>query len=575
MQPDLGATRGDVSIAARAADRCRAVGRPRASAARCSTLASTSPRSRSRRCRERRRRHELRPDRRAGAGRRQDRRVLGERHGGGGGAALRRRHRRARHPPRRRARTAASTTPSRRWRRRRHSSPPIPGARRRSSARCAARSALLAEDPDACDGGRRAGLPAGAGGADRRALCAARPPVLRAPRSPSARSTGMKPLRARAWTARRRPDLRADRRHRHRQELTRDAGQQAARRVLRASTSTAVGRRRPAIRTESSRRSSPARSTRRQSGHADAAAAIRPGRLHHRAVRPRVLGGGLPRLRRPHRRQRRRRERRRIVLRRTPTRAGPRARSTAHSSPRAAVCCWRSTTSIPCEAGARATRRRSRERTHHVGAARRGVSGTHRRRERRGPADLRLRRRDRRPAAARAMDGLRQAGAEPSPYAGIPISVKDVFDVRGQVTRAGSRVLAGVPRRGTRPRSRVCDAPVWFSSAGRHDGVRVQRARDQPARRNARQPVGARAAADSRRIVVGGGGLGRRRDGARRGRHRHRRLVPNPRGALRPRRVQAHAGPRSRRRRGAALTDARHRRRPRPAASAAARCSTR
>ena len=44
-------------------------------------------------------------------------------------------------------------------------------------------------------------------------------------------------------------------------------------------------------------------------------------------------------------------------------------------------------------------------------------------------------------AAADAMDMLRRAGAEPSRFAGIPISVKDLFDIRGQVTRAGSRVL--------------------------------------------------------------------------------------------------------------------------------------
>ena len=48
-------------------------------------------------------------------------------------------------------------------------------------------------------------------------------------------------------------------------------------------------------------------------------------------------------------------------------------------------------------------------------------------------------------AAAEAMDALRQAGQHPSPYAGIPISVKDLFDVQGQVTRAGSKVLAGAP----------------------------------------------------------------------------------------------------------------------------------
>jgi aspartyl-tRNA(Asn)/glutamyl-tRNA(Gln) amidotransferase subunit A len=43
--------------------------------------------------------------------------------------------------------------------------------------------------------------------------------------------------------------------------------------------------------------------------------------------------------------------------------------------------------------------------------------------------------------AARDIDLLREAGAEPSPYAGIPVSVKDLFDVRGQVTRAGSTFL--------------------------------------------------------------------------------------------------------------------------------------
>jgi aspartyl-tRNA(Asn)/glutamyl-tRNA(Gln) amidotransferase subunit A len=43
--------------------------------------------------------------------------------------------------------------------------------------------------------------------------------------------------------------------------------------------------------------------------------------------------------------------------------------------------------------------------------------------------------------AASAMDNLRAAGAAPSAYAGIPISVKDLFDIAGQVTRAGSRAL--------------------------------------------------------------------------------------------------------------------------------------
>jgi aspartyl-tRNA(Asn)/glutamyl-tRNA(Gln) amidotransferase subunit A len=43
--------------------------------------------------------------------------------------------------------------------------------------------------------------------------------------------------------------------------------------------------------------------------------------------------------------------------------------------------------------------------------------------------------------AAEAMDRLREVKAAPSPYAGIPVSIKDLFDIKGQVTRAGSRAL--------------------------------------------------------------------------------------------------------------------------------------
>jgi aspartyl-tRNA(Asn)/glutamyl-tRNA(Gln) amidotransferase subunit A len=43
--------------------------------------------------------------------------------------------------------------------------------------------------------------------------------------------------------------------------------------------------------------------------------------------------------------------------------------------------------------------------------------------------------------AAEAMDRLREVKAAPSPFAGIPVSIKDLFDIRGQVTRAGSHAL--------------------------------------------------------------------------------------------------------------------------------------
>jgi aspartyl-tRNA(Asn)/glutamyl-tRNA(Gln) amidotransferase subunit A len=48
-------------------------------------------------------------------------------------------------------------------------------------------------------------------------------------------------------------------------------------------------------------------------------------------------------------------------------------------------------------------------------------------------------------AQADAMDRLRSSGAAPSPFAGIPISIKDLFDITGQVTRAGSTALADRP----------------------------------------------------------------------------------------------------------------------------------
>jgi aspartyl-tRNA(Asn)/glutamyl-tRNA(Gln) amidotransferase subunit A len=44
-------------------------------------------------------------------------------------------------------------------------------------------------------------------------------------------------------------------------------------------------------------------------------------------------------------------------------------------------------------------------------------------------------------AAAEAIDRLRKVKAAPSRFAGIPVSIKDLFDIKGQVTRAGSRAL--------------------------------------------------------------------------------------------------------------------------------------
>jgi aspartyl-tRNA(Asn)/glutamyl-tRNA(Gln) amidotransferase subunit A len=56
-------------------------------------------------------------------------------------------------------------------------------------------------------------------------------------------------------------------------------------------------------------------------------------------------------------------------------------------------------------------------------------------------------------AEARAMDALRHIGRAPSPWAGIPITVKDLFDERGHPTPAGSVVLRDAP-------AAAQDAPV-------------------------------------------------------------------------------------------------------------------
>lgn len=55
--------------------------------------------------------------------------------------------------------------------------------------------------------------------------------------------------------------------------------------------------------------------------------------------------------------------------------------------------------------------------------------------------------------AARASDLARAAGYVPSPLAGLPVSIKDLFDVAGQVTGAGSTVLANAA-------PAIADAPV-------------------------------------------------------------------------------------------------------------------
>src|SRR5437870_11453654 len=48
-------------------------------------------------------------------------------------------------------------------------------------------------------------------------------------------------------------------------------------------------------------------------------------------------------------------------------------------------------------------------------------------------------------AAADAQDQLRRAGYVASPLAGLPVSIKDLFDVAGEQTLAGSKALDDQP----------------------------------------------------------------------------------------------------------------------------------
>jgi aspartyl-tRNA(Asn)/glutamyl-tRNA(Gln) amidotransferase subunit A len=64
-------------------------------------------------------------------------------------------------------------------------------------------------------------------------------------------------------------------------------------------------------------------------------------------------------------------------------------------------------------------------------------------------------------SAADACDRQRKQGAVPSPLAGLPVSVKDLFDVAGDVTTAGSKIL-----RGSKPATEDAAAVARLRAAG-------------------------------------------------------------------------------------------------------------
>lgn len=129
---------------------------------------------------------------------------------------------------------------------------------------------------------------------------------------------------------------------------------------------------------------------------------------------------------------------------------------------------------------------------------------------------------DRALALARASDGLRAAGIVRSPLEGLPVSIKDLFDVAGQTTYAGSVLLRDAAPPGQRHRGRPLAGRRCRDRRGANmDRVPYSGLGLNPASRHAAQSLAARRGPSSGRFVFGRGGFGERRHG--RGRHRHER----------------------------------------------------
>ena len=152
-------------------------------------------------------------------------------------------------------------------------------------------------------------------------------------------------------------------------------------------------------------------------------------------------------------------------------------------------------------------------RPHHRAQTGRGMSRQDCRSRRRGRAHLHPRRQGRR-ARGGGRDGPAAQGAMPRrrAYAGIPVSIKDLFDIKGQVTRAGSRALEEFRAGGGRCARGGAAAPgrLHRDRPHQHDRVRLFRHRHQSALRHAEKRLESQRRPRARRLVLGRGGLGRR-----------------------------------------------------------------
>ncbi len=139
---------------------------------------------------------------------------------------------------------------------------------------------------------------------------------------------------------------------------------------------------------------------------------------------------------------------------------------------------------------------------------------------------------------AREADRELAAGHDRGPLHGVPISIKDLLDVRGMPTTAASRVREGhIAERDAPVVAHLRQAgAVFVGKTNLHEfafGTTNEDSAFGPAR-NPHDP-GAVARRIERRI----GRQRRGRHGARDDRHRHRRIDPHSRRGLRHRRAEA------------------------------------
>ena len=151
-------------------------------------------------------------------------------------------------------------------------------------------------------------------------------------------------------------------------------------------------------------------------------------------------------------------------------------------------------------------------------------------------------------------------GRAAGPLDGVPIAWKDLVDMAGERTTAGSALYAELAA------EREGRADRHESGRGRHGGagqdqslgIRLLGARAQSAFRDAEKSPRSGDASHRGRLLVRRGGRGRRRPCALRDRQRHRRFDPRAGQLLRHRRVQDQRGADRQAGRVSALAHARH-----------------